>query len=528
MSSDRQHAGPVAERSVAVQRSAWWLAGTVLVTAVIAILALFHQTAASIVAVWRNSETFSHGFVIIPIVLGLIWYRRHALMSTQPRPWPWALTGVALAGLAWLVGAAGDVSGIQHFALAAMIPFTVWAVLGHAATRTLVFPLGYLFFAVPFGAFLIQPLMIVTADMTVGLVRASGVPVYREAMEFTLPTGSWSVIEACSGVRYLIAAVVLGVLYAYLVYRSIWRRLVFIGLSVAVPIIANGLRAYMIVMIGHHGGMEYAAGADHLLYGWVFFGIVIFLLFWIGSWWREDRPSSGGRANPSTDGVPGATATSAAPGGSRRLVGTGLVAVLIALGWPVYAGYIVRADSGGVPELAAPVFGGGWQPVATPTDDWRPDYHDPRAELSQYYAGEGPRLGLYVGYYKDQLEHAEMLAWGHAIAPSGGSGWRQLGIRDGPVAGSGSVRPAEAVLGRNRERMLAWRWYWVDGRWTASRIEVKARVTLARLLNRGDDTAVVVIHAPFDHSPEEVRAHLRDFSDRTLPALRAMLADRAG
>jgi len=39
-----------------------------------------------------------------------------------------------------------------------------------------------------------------------------------------------------------------------------------------VPIIANWLRAYMIVMIGHLSGNKLAVGVDHLIYGWLFFG----------------------------------------------------------------------------------------------------------------------------------------------------------------------------------------------------------------------------------------------------------------
>jgi len=268
----------------------WPAAGIIVIGALAGVVAIFHDTAWSMVTIWSNSETFGHGFAIPPIVLGLIWFRRHVLARLQPRPWPWALVGIVLAGMAWVVGDAGDIETIRHFALAAMFPCIVLAVLGPAVTRALVFPLGYLFFAVPFGAFLIQPLMIVTADMTVGLVRASGVPVYREAMQFSLPTGNWSVVEACSGITYLIASLALGVLYAYIMYRSIWRRLLFVAVAIVVPIVANGLRAYMIVMIGHLSGMEHAVGVDHLLYGWVFFGVVIFLLFWIGARWRQPTP----------------------------------------------------------------------------------------------------------------------------------------------------------------------------------------------------------------------------------------------
>jgi exosortase A len=145
-----------------------------------------------------------------------------------------------------------------------------------------------LLFAVPFGEFLLPPLMEQTADFTVFALRATGIPVYREGLYFTIPSGNWSVVEACSGLRYLIASITLGFLYAYLTYHSIRRRAIFVVVSVIVPIVANWLRAYMIVMIGHLSSMKLAVGVDHLIYGWLFFGLVMLILFWVGSFWRED------------------------------------------------------------------------------------------------------------------------------------------------------------------------------------------------------------------------------------------------
>jgi exosortase len=57
--------------------------------------------------------------------------------------------------------------------------------------------------------------------------------------------------------------------------------------SIAVPVVANWLRAYMIVMIGHLSGNTLAVGVDHLIYGWVFFGVVIMMMFMVGARWAE-------------------------------------------------------------------------------------------------------------------------------------------------------------------------------------------------------------------------------------------------
>jgi exosortase len=128
---------------------------------------------------------------------------------------------------------------------------------------------------VPVGEALIPYLIDYTAAFTVAALRVSGVPVLQEGNLLTLPNSQWSVVEACSGLRYLIACVTIGLLFAYLTYRSWTRRVLFIALSVAVPIAANWIRAYLIVFIGYTSDMQLAVGVDHLIYGWIFYALVM-------------------------------------------------------------------------------------------------------------------------------------------------------------------------------------------------------------------------------------------------------------
>src|SRR4029453_12636412 len=105
-----------------------------------------------------------------------------------------------------------------------MLVLAVPMLLGMEVARAITFPLAFLLFMVPFGEFLLPPLMEGTASVTIAALRLTGVPVYREGLQFVIPSGKWSVVEACSGVRYLIASMVVGVLFASLNSRSLRRR----------------------------------------------------------------------------------------------------------------------------------------------------------------------------------------------------------------------------------------------------------------------------------------------------------------
>ncbi|HEY7788386.1 MAG TPA: exosortase A, partial [Casimicrobiaceae bacterium] len=321
--------------------SAWRIALTALALALVFIVVAFFGTAAAMVGIWARSETFTHGFVVAPISLWLIWRMRERLRAFAPQPSWIALPLLAAAGFAWLLGDVGAVNSVAQVAFVAMLVLAVPAILGIPVTHAMLFPLGFLFFSVPLGEFLLPTLMSHTADFTVFALRASGVPVYREGFQLVIPTGRWSIVEACSGVRYLIASLMVGTLFAYLNYRTLWRRYAFIGVAIAVPIVANWIRAYMIVMLGHLSNNRIATGVDHIIYGWLFFGIVMLVMFLIGARWQERTPA----LDLPTRRIPRATTNAAAT--PVHVWGAAIAVMAVAVVWPA-ADYVMErgaADS---------------------------------------------------------------------------------------------------------------------------------------------------------------------------------------
>jgi exosortase len=212
----------------------------------------------------------------------------------------------------------GQVQVVQQYAMVAMIPTVVIVIAGRRVARALAFPLGFLLLGVPVGEALIPPMMDWTADFTVTALRLSGIPVYREGTFFTIPSGQWSVVEGCSGPALSDRVHHRGRPVRVLSYQKTWKRILFVVLSVIVPIIANGMRAYMIVMIAHLSDMKLALGIDHLIYGWLFFGLVMLLLFWIGSFWRDPEPGNSAQSATLSPGRGGRHAERSPARRSRR------------------------------------------------------------------------------------------------------------------------------------------------------------------------------------------------------------------
>ncbi len=487
-----------------------------LTLAVIAlILAIYHETAWSIVAIWMRSDTYAHGFLIIPFSLYMIWERREMLRTIPHQPDYLPLFLLAGLGFGWLLATLSSVMLMQQYALVAMLPVIVWAMLGSKMFVATAFPLAYLLFAVPFGDSLIPPLINFTADFTVKALQLTGIPVYREGSFFSIPSGNWSVVEACSGVRYLIASVTLGTLYAYLTYQSLVRRIIFIGLSVIVPIIANGLRAYMIVMTGHLSDMTLAVGVDHLIYGWVFFGIVMLLLFWIGSFWREDhlpiksliRAGQGDSSQFSASG-------------KATLGMAGLIIVVAAI-WPLYAQHLSASlDERSMPTVDIVNQSGKWQSETAPLSDWKPVYVGKPAQHIGYFSNNNQRVSVYVTYYRNQQQGNELINYGNVLIGED-SGWSDVDSSKQKL----SIENAELIVTQNQLRaattkLLTWRWWWLNDYETSNPYMVKLLMAVNQLLGEGDDGAEIIIVADYETDPQKAALSMRQFITDMMPAIR--------
>ncbi|MDP9097295.1 MAG: exosortase [Pseudomonadota bacterium] len=251
------------------------------------LVGLFFVEARAAVEVWNASTAYGHCYLVLPMTAYLLWDRREVFGTTTVHSeFGWSLLALPLAGL-WLAAERlGIMEGRQLVAIAGFELFFL-VVLGRRLFWQLSGPLLYLVFLVPFGAFLTPVLQRFTAIFSIIGLDLLAIPNFSDNFVIETPAGVFFVAEACAGLRFLIAAVAFGVFYALLNFRSPVRRAAFMAASVAVPVVANGFRALGIVVLGQILGSAEAAVADHIIYGWLFFSIVMLLLVAAGHPFRE-------------------------------------------------------------------------------------------------------------------------------------------------------------------------------------------------------------------------------------------------
>jgi exosortase A len=466
-------------------------------------LYLFRSTVSSMVSVWYGSRTYSYGFVTLPISAFLIGRRRDELKRVQPTTSMFGLALFFVCAMVWVAGNVADVQVVQHVALIGLIDALIWALLGNSVVKILRFSLLFLFLAVPAGDSLVAPLQHLTAAFTVNALRLSGIPAVLDGLVLSTPSGNWEVAQACSGIRYLSASRVIGVLFAGVAYRSWKRRIAFICASIAIPVAANAIRAYGIVVLGYLSNNRLATGVDHILYGWIFFSLTTVLLISLGVRWAE----------PEINRVSSREISQVQVGqgdGFGQLVATALTVILIGVSATSLAERVWArpAPSGTASNFL--LLPRGWVEMDDLDPEWAPNPTTIQTQTAKTFVSGTQRVSVYEGVYPGVRRGVELLTAFNATGSAGS--WELVNSHERKaIIGGRRVVVLENTIARGVEHRLVWVWYSTGDKLTSSPYQLKALQAGNRLLGHPQPTALFAVSVPVGADPSEAVQALSQF-----------------
>ena len=446
------------------------------------ILTLFHRDAAGMVSIWWNASTFGHCLFIPFLIAWLVQQRLSGLRQLQPIAWAPGLIWMALGAFAWLLGAAAGVALFRHAALILMLQGSVISLLGPAMARALLFPLFYAFFMVPVGEELVAPLQLITARLCMVFLGIVGLPAHLDGIFITTPTGYFRVAEACSGAKFVIAMTAYGALVCNVCFSSWTRRILFMAGALLLAVLANGLRAFATIWMAHLTSIEAAVGFDHVMYGWVFFAIIMTVVM-AAAWPFFDRRPGDPWFDPARLAQP-------ACGRLSLLVAAGWTSGL-ALSAPLWL--IVSAAASeplpGAPSLPAVK---GWALTSEqPHHPWMPRFDGADyLVLGRYRNAAGDMIDLAIASFDRQDEGRELVGFAQGAA-NPDQRWSWSSPAPAPANAVGEQLTAPGPVVRH-----AVSFYKVGGApVTGSAPRVKIDTMLARLLGRDQRAAAIIVSA---------------------------------
>lgn len=412
---------------------------------------VFWQGIITAVDIWIISDIFNHCLFVLPGVAYLIYLKRSELDLRVLKP-NYFVMFLCLGSLTlYAIGLAGDVQLFMHVATFTFLPLSLWAFIGNQLAYKIIFPLSFILFCIPIGEELIPTMQEVTADLSMVMLIWSGIPVYRSGLYIEIPQGQFLVAEACSGISFFIASIVIGSLYAYLNMQSAKRRIIFMCISILFPIIANAIRVFGIIMTGYLTDMEHAVGADHLIYGWVFFSLVIVCLLGIGELVREKQFTAKDSQNETTPST--GLSVRACYQSSISIISL----MLMFLVWfnSINAQLnISRTDN----NLSVLLSSEQQLSVANYSSTWKPEFNNPYQEFQLLKDLNGDLVDVYVVWYP--RGHGELISSLNRIYTE--KAWT-LKAKNKFQLDDGQTMDLHTIVNPRAKRLLSY-WYVIDGK----------------------------------------------------------------
>ena len=259
---------------------------------------LYCLTFKELMHVWASNEDYSHGFLVLPISLYLIWRKRGQLIDLSAQPVNWGKALIILWGILYFIGIVGAIATIAYISMIIFLIGALAFLVGSKIVRLFLFPLIFLVFMFPIPSEiytrLTNPLMLVSTSASFQVLDSLHLPVLREGNLITLPNYSMQVVVACSGIRSLISIIALALLMGYLAVSSNIQRVILVLLALPIAMLGNVFRIVATALLAFYVSSQMADGFSHAMAGVVTFVLCFFLLLgcmgfllWTG---REKEP----------------------------------------------------------------------------------------------------------------------------------------------------------------------------------------------------------------------------------------------
>jgi len=430
------------------------------------VVALTWPTWVGLVGVWSHQFGYSHGFLVAPIAIWLVWRALHRSAARLVVPATSMLGVVGLLSFLWLFLLLASIRTLEEAVAAGLLWTTATAVLGWRLGKALLFPIGYLLFAIPIWEGLAPVLQPLTSTAAATICQVLSIPTHLEGNVVHIPNGVFSIAEGCAGSHYFLSAITLAALYGHLEYRRLRSSLALIALAATLAIVSNWLRVVLVIRAGYVTGMHHPWIKDHNMVGWALFALALLPLFAVAR--RLEAEPDVER----TTGGPGQSRL--ADAASPRRIAIVSVAALALIGLPGLLREVLadRSVSMRVLEVPAPAGRFGWTGPMAPDVDWTPAFPSADAVLRVAYEGRNSRITLFRAGYAEQKDGREVINYDNRI--QGGEGWTPTQDSATDIPGLGRWRRSMLEDPAGRRRVVLYR-YTIAGRPTTSRLEAKIR-----------------------------------------------------
>lgn len=489
---------------------------------------LFRESTSYLIHMW-NGEEHTYCYVV-PFVVGyLLWEKRSMLQAQPSTPSWWGLLPLGLGILLYLLGEFGGEFYTLFLSSWWVVAGLLWIHLGWQKLRIIVFPLFFSIAMFPFPSLvnnsLSLNLKLFSSALGVYILQALGITAFREGNVIDLGVTKLQVVDACSGLRYLLPLLILGVLLTHYIRAPLWKRAMLIVSTIPLTILLNSMRIASVGMLYPLFGPQVVEGLFHDFSGWVIFMTSLTVL--LGEMWLLKRlPGKVPKRVPTRTIHP----QSAASGNSSswRMDGVALLLLASLAVWVQTVDFRERVPLA-KPLMEFPQDIGDWQGKRLAMDQASLESLKPTGYLlADYHNSRMGSVKLYVTYNESQRKGESNHSPSNCLP---GNGWlfENSGLALLPVGPQGEQHLVNRALMQNSgERLLMYYWFPQRGRVLTNMLELKIYAFWDALIRHRTDGALVRLITTLNTVEQTADSERRvaDFARQAMPVLATFLPSR--
>lgn len=501
-------------------------------------IGLFYSSHTVMIKQW-DSDDYNYAYLIPAVILYLIWEKRSSLPKIPSSPSWYGAISVVAGIIFYLIGELGGEYYTLYLSSWLLLVGVCWVHLGWQKLKSIAFPLFFIPTMFPLPNFIntkiTLKLQLISSQLGVGMIQLYGLSAYRVGNVIDLGFTQLQVVEACSGLRYLIPLLVLGILLAYFIKAALWKKVVLVISTIPISIFTNSFRIAMTGILYKSWGQKAAEGFFHDFSGWTIFlfslGMLLAELWILKYVW--------GRAQSKEPTVPGAKRDNPGTGNAARESRRGLRAFLYPAQF-VAAAAILGATlvfSQGIefrekipPKKSFDVFPlnvGIWHGVREALEKKFLDVLD----LSEYVMVDfrdksKKKINFYVAYYESQRK-GESIHSPASCLPGGGWEFKHSGEASIPMSSGNTMTVSRAVMQLGELKQLVYYWYPKGGRVLTNAYQLKLYTFWDAITRQRTDGALVRLITPVYETEElqDAEERLQTFTRDIVPVLAQFVPD---
>jgi len=512
--------------------------------------AMYYQAYAWLIQYDWPREDYNYCYLVPLIVLYLIWEKRRQ-WSAEASIRSWRGLIVVLSGvlLYWFGELAGEFYSL-YLSSWMVVAGLIWLHAGWKKIRVMAFPLFISLFLFPLPNILNTKLTfnlkLISSEIGVKMIHLLGMSAYREGNIIDLGFTQLQVVDACSGLRYLMPLLLLSVLMTYFYRTSRWKSLLLVGSTVPLSVMTNSLRITLTAVLYPFLGPAIVEGLTHDISGFAIFAVSLLVLVAEVRILERIAPDAGGSEagkgetaahrdgrmseGPANNDPVAAAGDETAPlRQPQYVVAVAVLAATIAV--HAIADFREKTPAG-KPVSQFPLVVGEWSGKRQFLDKQFIETLQFSDYVSiDYWKPDSPPVNIYVAYYESQRKGVSIHSPETCLP---GSGWifKQAGTIDVSLPGGGAspMRVMRAEMEKNGSRQLVYYWFNERGRILTNAYEMKVYNFWDALVKRRTDGALIRVISPVAPSEkiEDTEKRIQSFIGNIIPVMNGFIPGPSG